>query len=57
MAEIEPLIEAPFTNFPGLNCRCPNPSCQWQRCVPDCKPTIYDRGDVDLSRSYDDGDD
>jgi len=57
MQELEPLLETSFVNFPGLNCRCPNLSCQWKRCVPDCVPSVYDRYEIDFSQSYDDGDD
>lgn len=55
--ELEPLLEISFMNFPGLNCRVPNTGCQWQRCVPNCTPSVYDRYEIDYSQSYDDGDD
>jgi hypothetical protein len=56
LPELESLIEVPFANYPGLNCRVPNPSCQWQRCVPDCIPTVYDKIDVDYSEYMEEDD-
>jgi hypothetical protein len=56
LPEIEPLLETSFTNFPGLNCRCPNLSCQWERCVPDCVPSVYDRFEIDYSEYMDESD-
>ena len=57
LPELEPLVEVPFANFPGLNCRVPNLSCRWEKCVPNCTPSVYDRYEIDYSQSYDDGDD
>jgi len=44
--EIEPLLEVPFFNFSGFNCRCPNHRC-WQRCERGCTMSMYDKYPTD----------
>lgn len=45
ISEIEPLLEVPFFNFHGFNCR---NSCQcWEHCEPNCHIANYDKHPLD----------